>query len=254
MSAASPLLEDDKDAANGDGSGSVGVGLWKKARGVMMMVKVKRNAVQWSRDTKLMRNLKDEAAKRKFIIDIIIVITVLGVLMAMSKSCLFHMEAVGRWDHGHAYKFSYALSLTMIVFLLKVLLAPIHTMLKAKKDKPAPEVEETEPGSPEASPTWASRIMPWLLLVVFTTFEMLMATLSSLGLLYGAPTTIFVVFKSSKAVFMALMSVVILGRHLNPAQWSSLLVISAALLLSTVAEGKGGGKGKGEHELNLEGT
>ena len=55
---------------------------------------------------------------RKFIIDIIIVITVLGVLMAMSKSCLFHMEAVGRWDHGHAYKFSYALSLTMIVFLL----------------------------------------------------------------------------------------------------------------------------------------
>ena len=39
-----------------------------------------------------------------------------------------------------------------------------------------------------------------LRLVVFTTFEMLMATLSSLGLLYGAPTTIFVVFKSSKAV------------------------------------------------------
>lgn len=28
------------------------------------------------------------------------------------------MEAVGRWDHGHPYKFSYALTLTMTVFLL----------------------------------------------------------------------------------------------------------------------------------------
>ena len=44
-------------------------------------------------------------------------------------------------------------------------------------------------------------------------------------------------------VFMALMSVVILGRRLNVAQWCSMLVISLALLLSTVAEGKGGKKG-----------
>ena len=36
----------------------------------------------------------------------------------MSLGCLFHMEAVGRWDHGHPYKFSYALTLTMTVFLL----------------------------------------------------------------------------------------------------------------------------------------
>ena len=42
---------------------------------------------------------------------------------------------------------------------------------------------------------------------------------------------------------MALMSVVLLGRRLNLAQWCSLLVISGALLLSTVAEGKGGKKG-----------
>jgi len=33
------------------------------------------------------------------------------------------MEAVGRWDHGHPYKFSYALTLTMTVFLL--MLGPI---------------------------------------------------------------------------------------------------------------------------------
>ena len=43
---------------------------------------------------------------------------------------------------------------------------------------------------------------------------------------------------------MALMSVVLLGRRLNLAQWCSLLVISGALLLSTVAEGKGGKKGR----------
>ena len=42
---------------------------------------------------------------------------------------------------------------------------------------------------------------------------------------------------------MALTSVLILGRRLNVAQWCSLLVISSALLLSTVAEGKGGKKG-----------
>eukprot|EP00439_Symbiodinium_sp_Y106_P048996 s4225_g6.t1 len=199
---------------------------------------------------KYMRSLKDEAQKKAYITNIIIVITVLGVLMSMTKSCLFHMEAVGRWDHGHPYKFSYALSLTMTVFLLKVLLFPIKTCLKPKA---AREEEEDDDDDDEQTPkTILDHLMPWVLLVVFTTFEMLMATLSSLGLLYGAPTTVFVVFKSSKAVFMAIMSVVILGRRLNAPQWCSLLVISAALLLSTVAEGKGGKK-KGEQELNLEG-
>jgi len=212
------------------------------------MVKVKHQALSWSRDTKLMRSLKDEAAKQAYIANIIIVITVLGVTMSMTKSCLFHMQAVGRWDHGHPYKFSYALSLTMMVFILKILLAPIKTCLKPKTKK---EEEDDDDSDDEDQQTILDKIMPWVLLVVFTTFEMLMATLSSLGLLYGAPTTVFVVFKSSKAVFMALMSVVILGRRLNAPQWCSLLVISGALLLSTVAEGKGGGKG--EHELNLTG-
>ncbi|CAE6947905.1 SLC35F6 [Symbiodinium natans] len=168
-----------------------------------------------------------------------------------TKSCLFHMEAVGRWDHGHPYKFSYALSLTMTVFLLKMLLAPIKSC--SKKPTSAKDEVDDDDDAELAPKTILDHIMPWVLLVVFTTFEMLMATLSSLGLLYGAPTTVFVVFKSSKAVFMALMSVVILGRRLNAPQWCSLLVISSALLLSTVAEGKGGKKGKGEHEVNLEG-
>ncbi|CAK9016762.1 Uncharacterized protein SCF082_LOCUS13325, partial [Durusdinium trenchii] len=221
------------------------------ARGIMTMVKVKRNALRWSQDTKLMRNLKNDAEKQKYILNIIVVITVLGVLMAMSKSCLFHMEAVGRWDHGHPYKFSYALSLTMIVFILKMLLAPMHSCMKKKEKK---ESKEAVVDDAEVVPSgMMSCVMPWVLLVTFTIFEMLMTTLSCLGLLYGAPTTIFVVFKSSKAVFMALMSVVILGRRLNVAQWCSMLVISLALLLSTVAEGKGGKKGKGPHEMNLEG-
>lgn len=50
-------------------------------------------------------------------------------------------------------------------------------------------------------------------------------------------------FHMRQKVFMALTSVLILGRRLNMAQWCSLLVISSALLLSTVAEGKGGKKG-----------
>lgn len=221
---------------------------WRKARGIMAMVKVRRYALRWNQDTKLMRSLKDDAKKQRFIAQIIVVITVLGVLMSESKSCLFHMEAVGRWDHGHPYKFSYALTLTMTVFLLKMMLAPVHNALKKKR-------EDKEVGEDEAEvpTTMYSKVMPWILMITFTIFEMMMTTLSCLGLLYGAPTTIFVVFKSSKAVFMALMSVVLLGRRLNLAQWCSLLVISGALLLSTVAEGKGGKKGKGEHELNLTG-
>ena len=51
------------------------------------------------------------------------------------------------------------------------------------------------------------------------------------------------IFDLGQKVFMALTSVLILGRRLNMAQWCSLLVISSALLLSTVAEGKGGKKG-----------
>ncbi|CAE7660149.1 SLC35F6 [Symbiodinium pilosum] len=215
------------------------------------VAKAKRHVIRWSRDTKLMRNLKDEAQKKAYITNIIIVITVLGVMMSLTKSCLFHMEAVGRWDHGHPYKFSYALSLTMVVFVLKMLLAPIKICLKPKPSKV--QEDDDDDDEAEAPKTILDHIMPWVLLVVFTTFEMLMATLSSLGLLYGAPTTVFVVFKSSKAVFMALMSVVILGRRLNAPQWCSLLVISGALLLSTVAEGKGGKPGKGSHEINLEG-
>ena len=46
-------------------------------------------------------------------------------------------------------------------------------------------------------------------MVTFTVFEMLMTTLSCLGLLYGAPTTIFVVFKSSKAVTWRMCDVVV---------------------------------------------
>jgi len=89
-------------------------------------------------------------------------------------------------------------------------------------------------------------VMPWVLLVAFTFFEMMSATVASLGLVYGAPTTVFVIFKSSKTIFLALLSAVVLQRRLNCAQWSSLLLISGALIIATVAEGKGGKKGGGE--------
>jgi len=197
-----------------------------------------------------MRQMKSESEKRWFIIKIIVAITVLGVMMTMTKSALFHMKAVGRWDQGHAYKFSYALSLTMTVFVLKILIAPIERFLRPQKDV-TPDLPDEDAGE-EPVKSLYEQAMPWVLLITFTTLEMGMATFSSLGLLYGAPTSIFIVFKASKAVFMALLSVLLLGRHLNRAQWTSLLVISTALLLATVAEGKGGGK-KGSHELNLVG-
>eukprot|EP00930_Biecheleria_cincta_P031412 TRINITY_DN21806_c0_g1_i1.p1 TRINITY_DN21806_c0_g1~~TRINITY_DN21806_c0_g1_i1.p1 ORF type:complete len:522 (-),score=86.10 TRINITY_DN21806_c0_g1_i1:53-1576(-) len=239
-----------QEQEGGDGTQSQGQSRhWRKAKhGVMTMVKVKQMGIRWARDTKTLRAMKTESEKKWYIFKIIVAITVLGVSMTMTKSALFHMTAVGRWDDGHAYKFSYALTLTMTVFVLKVLIAPIERCLKPQKGFVPEPLNEAEGDMPE--PTLYQQVTPWLLLITFTTLEMGMATLSSLGLLYGAPTSIFIVFKASKAVFMALLSVVLLGRKLNLAQWASLGVISLALLLATVAEGKGGGK-KGNHELNL---
>lgn len=45
MSTTEPLIEHDQ---------SVSAFHWRKARGVMTMVKVRRNALLWSQDTKLM--------------------------------------------------------------------------------------------------------------------------------------------------------------------------------------------------------
>eukprot|EP00931_Biecheleriopsis_adriatica_P050057 TRINITY_DN28974_c0_g1_i1.p1 TRINITY_DN28974_c0_g1~~TRINITY_DN28974_c0_g1_i1.p1 ORF type:complete len:501 (-),score=118.42 TRINITY_DN28974_c0_g1_i1:182-1684(-) len=217
---------------------------WKKAqKNVMFMVKIKQAGISLYQDTKKMRQMRDEGEKQRYIAKIIVIITVLGVLMTMTKSALFHMKAVGRWDDGHAYKFSYALTLTMTVFLMKMLLAPIRRFLKPQKDVVPDEEDEEEDDEEEEVTSWKESVYPWVLLVTFTFFEMLMATFSSLGLLYGAPTSIFIIFKSSKAIFMAILSWAILRRHLNQAQWASLVLIALALGVSTIAEGKGGGKG-----------
>merc|ERR1712194_123164 len=73
------------------------------------------------------------------------------------------------------------------------------------------------------------------------------ATVASMALLYSAPASVFVAFKSSKLIFLAFMSVILLGRRLNAAQWSSLALISCALALAAVAEGKS--KSVGEWSL-----
>eukprot|EP00429_Kryptoperidinium_foliaceum_P052537 CAMPEP_0176081466 /NCGR_PEP_ID=MMETSP0120_2-20121206/40751_1 /TAXON_ID=160619 /ORGANISM="Kryptoperidinium foliaceum, Strain CCMP 1326" /LENGTH=499 /DNA_ID=CAMNT_0017415235 /DNA_START=136 /DNA_END=1635 /DNA_ORIENTATION=- len=235
---------------------------WKTARvKTLGMVKVKQKLLHLhslARNTALMRN-KSESEKARYVLMIIVVIVVLGAATAMTKSAMFHMNAIGRWDNGHPYKFSYALSLTFVVFLIKLCLVFVRICKKEDEDADGKDggtdkqivegAEESE--SDDEQVTISDRIMPWVLLFGFTTFEMLSGTVASLGLLYGAPTSMFVVFKSSKTIFLAVMSVVILGRKLCGAQWLALLLISVSLGIATIAEGKG--EGKGEAAVSLMG-
>mmetsp|Transcript_94121 Transcript_94121/g.243627 ORF Transcript_94121/g.243627 Transcript_94121/m.243627 type:complete len:521 (+) Transcript_94121:76-1638(+) len=226
---------------------------WKKAKvKVSSAVRVKQRLLDLhglARNTALMRT-KSEQDRKRYVLCIMGLIVVLGAITAMTKSAMFHMDAVGRWDHGHAYKFAYALSLTLVVFILKVCL--VFVKLISREDDDSGDQEEGVADSDDEEPepmSLSDRLMPWVLLVSFTFFEMLSATVASLGLVYGAPTSVFVIFKSSKIIFLALLSVVVLRRRLNCAQWSSLLMISLALTMATVAEGKGGKKGGAEFNI-----
>lgn len=96
--------------------------LWRKARiRTMHAVQVKQKLIglqALARDTALMRS-KTEAERTRYVLAIMFSIVVLGAVTAMTKPALFHMSAVGRWDNGNPYRFSYALSLTFIVFVIK---------------------------------------------------------------------------------------------------------------------------------------
>merc|ERR1719336_8867 len=63
---------------------------------------------------------KSKSEQANFIAMSLALIVLLGALTSMTKSAAFHMKAVGKWDNGKPYKFSYALSLTFMVFLLKM--------------------------------------------------------------------------------------------------------------------------------------
>jgi len=276
MASGEPLLQtgdDRKDFKHADSS-HTSAEHWRHARvKAMGAAKVKVKLIHLrslARDTALMRD-KSDSEKARYVLMIMLVIVVLGAVTAMTKSAMFHMNAVGRWDGGHAYKFSYALSLTFVVFLIKLSLVSVRLCqgapgddghghghgggdsgMKAKSSTgSAKEDDEDEDDDDKDDKlSFLDWIMPWLLLASFTFFEMLSGTVASLGLLYGAPTSMFVVFKSSKTIFLAIMSVVILKRRLIGAQWTALLLISVSLALATVAEGKGGKKGE-EDEVSL---
>jgi len=92
----------------------------------------------------------------------------------------------------------------------------------------------------EASrPSWQAAIlqsaMPWLVLLAFTFCEMLATTLGNVALNI-TPTSIYVVFKSGKMVFVAIGSRLFLGAYLRQAQWVALMILVVALIISTIAE------------------
>merc|ERR1711937_633984 len=82
-----------------------------------------------------------------------------------------------------------------------------------------------------------ARVMPWLLLVAFTLCEMMSTTLANYALNI-TPTSIYIVFKSSKMVFVAIASTIFLGVRLRRVQWLALLMLVVALAVSCVAENK----------------
>lgn len=238
-------------------SSTSGQELWQKARKKVCHINtVKKQLLRLqglAKDTAFMRS-KTAKERERLVLKIMVVIVTTGAATAMTKSALFHMKAAGEWDNGQEYVFGYALSLTLIVFLLKVGLVFLHR---------SHEHDHHEDGSKEDAEVLAGDVengsllqrisdalMPWVLLVSFTFFEMLSATVASMGLLYGAPMSVFVVFKSAKTVFLAIMSVVFLRVRLNLAQWSALLLITLALVMATLAEGN---DKKGTEEVNLKG-
>jgi len=238
--------------------------LWKKAGQVTSMVKVQSKLLglhSLVKNTAFMKQKTEEEQKR-FVMMTMLIIVVTGAATAMTKSAMFHISAVGLWDNGNEYKFGYALTLTMVLFVVKMLLIILKWLFFQDEDDHEDEgckehASETGIGSSleseeEDTRTLGERIrdatMPWILLVSFTFFEMLSGTTASLGLLFGAPTSVFVVFKASKTIFLAILSVIILKRKLNFAQWSSLVFISLALLMATFAEG---GAKKGSEQVSL---
>merc|ERR1719201_1540217 len=68
-------------------------------------------------------------------------------------------------------------------------------------------------------------MMPGLILVAFTMCEMVSVALANYALNL-TPTSIFVVFKSSKMVFVAVASRLFLGARLRTAQWAALFFMS----------------------------
>lgn len=246
-------------ATSGCGSSSH----WRKLA-LPTTVRVKRSLLElqnFARDTFRMRK-KTKQEKQSYIRRALAVIVLLGATTSLTKSAIFKMSAVGMWSqHGRAYKFSYALSLTMMVFLLKMCLGFVEFCIRDDGDEETEAACDAAPASvgggcivaPQASRSiedfgrislW-EQCVPWLLLLVFTAFEMMSATVASMGLLLGTPTSIFVIFKSSKVVFLAILSVIVLGRRLNCAQWSSLLLISLAMVMAMLAEGKDSKKAGG---------
>jgi len=227
---------------------------------VRRYAKVKLTLRALHNGTKKMRAIQVEKEQSWLVAKLFMLIVFLAVVDTETKAIAFHSSAVGLYSvDGKPYKFNYSLTLTLLTFMVKIALGPIEGMLKrrekaarraqhnlerAEGTRPPKKVKPaiTAEGASTKQKSLLDLAMPYVLLASFTFMEMLFAALSSYALTM-TPTAIFIVFNSSKMVFVALASKMILGTSLRVEQWASLLLITLALLLATVAEGKGGKKG-----------
>eukprot|EP00443_Scrippsiella_acuminata_P044409 CAMPEP_0115284290 /NCGR_PEP_ID=MMETSP0270-20121206/60817_1 /TAXON_ID=71861 /ORGANISM="Scrippsiella trochoidea, Strain CCMP3099" /LENGTH=591 /DNA_ID=CAMNT_0002701233 /DNA_START=26 /DNA_END=1800 /DNA_ORIENTATION=- len=226
---------------------------WKKAKvKVSSAVRVKQRLLDLhglARNTALMRT-KSEQDRKRYVLCIMGLIVVLGAITAMTKSAMFHMDAVGRWDHGHAYKFAYALSLTLVVFILKVCL--VFVKLISREDDDSGDQEEGVADSDDEEPepmSLSDRLMPWVLLVSFTFFEMLSAHCGiTWPRVWGTDFGVRHLQELQNYIFGTAVCCG-LAQEAQLRAVELVALISLALTMATVAEGKGGKKGGAEFNI-----
>mmetsp|Transcript_101284 Transcript_101284/g.158214 ORF Transcript_101284/g.158214 Transcript_101284/m.158214 type:complete len:562 (+) Transcript_101284:44-1729(+) len=201
---------------------------WTIAKKVLHTAKV---GVNMNRHLKEIRAHKAKMAKVYMIL-----VVFLSVAETETKAAAFHMSAVGKYSiDGEAYQFKYSMFVTLGVFIMKLCLAPAHSFFHKKKQHKHKHDEKSGDADSEAKKSWFALVAPWFFLVIPTLLNVASVSLANFGLTL-TPTSIFVVCKTTKIIFVALMSVLILKTALKPAQWASMVVLSFGLLLAVFGD------------------
>jgi len=231
---------------------------WKKVKTAVQAVQfsVRSKKLRLGRETKLLKNYS--GWKRELIItSILLSMLSAGVLSAETKAAVFHMSAVGLYGNGQEYPFKYVWSMTVFTFVIKVALVLMHLTQKSKKKKKKEldvdfdelekvaqlddEMDDDEMLVSEEIPLFERLLQyakPISMLVLISIFDILGSTLASLSLSVGTPTSVFVVFKSAKIVFVAVTSVVILRVFISRPQWGALVIMGLGMTVAAFSENK----------------
>jgi len=222
---------------------------WKKVKTAVSAVRftVRSKKFVLYRETDLMKNASP--TKKKFlIIAFLLAMLSCGVLSAESKAAVFHMSSVGRWGNGEPYQFTYVWSMTLATFLAKLGLVFIHSKdshhVAEEPLIPKPGLRDQIKDILNGSETESRIKMIWLLirpilaLIVISVFDMIGSTLASVALAQGVATSVFVVFKSAKIVFVAVASVIILRSPVSSPQWTALAIMAGAMTVAAFSEKK----------------